>query len=119
MTCVSSEDSSIEVIVGTDHTLRVELKNEDCTAFDLTGATEITMAFPSTGAAGSGNLTLTTGLAIASPAPLGAILATLSAAFTGQLKVGRKQGFEVKVLRGGKTYKIQFKEVLNVSASST
>lgn len=116
MACLS--DGIVEVITGTDHILRIELESDDGTAFDLTGTTEMTVAFPSTGPAGSGNLTLADGLSILSPRELGAIIANLSAAFTLQLRVGNKQGFEVKFLKNARTYKVQFKEVLNVIKSS-
>lgn len=109
----------VEIIRGSDHVIRAELRNREGTPFDLTGSTAIEAGF--TKADGTnGSVTLDDGdIEVAEPDELGTLVITLPATFTDDLKIGPRQSFEVKVTKGGKVYKVRFPELLDVIASKT
>lgn len=119
MSC--NPNGSVKIIKGSDHTLRVELKNPDGTAFDLSEADELKAAFPNQ----NGDWSVITNednddlISVVEPEELGAILINLKPDLTTDLKVGERQGFEVSAEVDGKVYKVQFEEILDVVQSRT
>jgi hypothetical protein len=116
MNCSSN---TVEIIRGSDHVVRAELRNREGTPFDLTGATAIEAGFSKSDGTNA-TVTLVDGdIEIASPEELGTLVITLPAAFTDDLRVGPRQSFEVKVTKDSKVYKVRFPEMLDVIASKT
>ena len=116
MNCSSN---TVEIIRGSDHVLRVEIRNREGIAFDLTGADPIEAGFTKSDGTNE-SVTLADGdIEVAEPEELGTLVITLPAAFTQDLKVGPRQSFEVKVTKDSKVYKVRFPEMLDVIASKT
>lgn len=113
----SESPCGIKIIQGGEMTFFVRLINKQTgDPFDLTGATAITTCFYNTDGTEL-NLSLGSGISIVSPAPIGKLQISLSAAQTALLDVISDQILEISVEFGGDPTKIQIFNAYSVLES--
>lgn len=112
--CGCNQNGPFEIFTGQDKTMSMKVQNQATgTPFDLTSCSAIRVSLPNADGTFT-TLTLTTGVAITSPAVLGGFTVAISHTVSALLNVGLLQNIDVSFTISGLVTVVRFFQALTV-----